>query len=332
MKKIILTAVAIVAAASSQTVTGIRSLAAQPQANTGQSNVEAGRPLLGYLADSSNVLYSVVGSPGSPMWGEPLALPDSTAVTFLPPRQEYALLASDGGLSFARLSRSTVYAGPLIPNTMRRPDQVSFSPSGETIALFSASESRIEVVSRTTPGQAEVKWSVPVSAPGELLKFAISDDAHVLVAAFANQPVVCSLNGARWQQLATAFWPDAWTFLPNSHSLVLSDRREKAIVLLSVAEHAPLATHVLASGAISANLLASNKQGTELLAAAEGSSASWSIDLVHGTVAVLPDKGKVDSLTLLRDGQTFLVSRKQSPVLIKLSGEPVQSAATNTSR
>lgn len=174
--------------------------------------------------------------------------------------------------------------------------------------------------------RGQVRWNVPVVNPSELLRFTVSDDGELVVAAFANQPCVYSVQGAVWQQLATSYQPDAWTFLPNSHDLVLSDRAQKAIVVLPQAERAPIPARVLASGGIDANLLAANKQGSELLAVAAGTSASWSIDLLSGAITPLPVRNVIDSLTLLRDGQTFLVSTKESPVVVKLGGTAAHSA------
>ncbi len=319
--------------ASSQGPTGIRSAASADSQLTSGSNparhMEAARPLLGYLTDSSNVLYSVVGTAANPLWGEPLVLPSGTAAVFLPPRQEYALLASDAGLSVARLSRSAIYPGAVIPQAMSQPAQVAFSPSGDAVALFSSVESRIQVLTHVA-AESQVHWSVPLANPRELLRFTVSDDGELVVAAFRDQLTWYSLQGAAWRQLPANYQPDAWTFLPASHDLVLSDRAQKAIVILSQVERAPIAARVLSSGAIDANLLSPNKQGSQLLAVGAETSDAWSIDLLTGVIAPVPVKRAVDCLTLLRDGQTFLISTKDSPVAVKLSGA-AQSAATNIS-
>jgi hypothetical protein len=328
--KALITLAVAVAHGRTQAPIGIRPVTPDtPQLMMPGRHLEATRPLLGYVADSSNILHSVVGSATHPLWGNPLSLPDPTAVAFLPPRQEYALLASEAGLSVARLSRSAIYPGVPIPHAMARPDRVAFSPSGEAAAMLSASESRVEVITQVA-SQGQVRWSLPVANPNELRQFTLSDDGELLVAAFANQPVMFSERGAPWQPLATNYYPDAWTFLPASHDLVISDRAQKTVAVLPRAER-PLAARVLTSAGIDADLLAPNKQGSQLLAVATGTSACWSIDLLTGAIAPLPVAHGIDSLTLLRDGQTFLVSTKESPVVVKLSGAAAQSAATNIS-
>ena len=333
MTKIVLTGLMSALTVVPQTVIGVRPPGAVPDAAQVQKpapRVVAARPLLGYLTDDSNALRAVVGSGDSPMWGEPLALPES-AIAFLPPRQEYALLASEAGLSVARLSRTALAPGAIIQNAMPRPERVAFSPSGEAAALFSSMEGRIEVVTHLNQ-RGTLAWSVPLANASELQRFAISDDGELLVAALANQPLIYSLRGESWRQLATSYWPEAWTFLPGSHDLVLCDRMQKSIVVLPQASHAPLVARVLGAGQVDANLLSSNRRGNELLAVSAGSPASWSINLLDGSVTPLATKHIIDSLTLLRDGFTFLVSIQDSPVLLKLDRGVAQTAAIQTSR
>jgi len=308
------------AIASPQAVIGARSDA--PAAQQLKPNLEAARPLLGYVTDASNVLYSVVGSAARPQWGDPLALPDPAARTFLPPRQQFALVGSPQGLSIARLSRSSLYPGSVIPEAMPLPDRVTFSPSGEAAALFSISAGRIEVLSTRDAGR--VFWSVPTSNGADLEQLTVSDDGQLLAARFAGQPAVFSSHGAPWQLLRTNYSPNAWTFLPNSHALVFSDKTARVIVVLPQADSSTLVERVLASGAIAPDLLSPNKEGSRLLLAKLGTSAAWSVDLLSGVISSLPVKDALESPTLLRDGETFLLSTKDAPVLVKL-------AATNTS-
>ena len=136
MLKLFVAAIGAAAVACPQAWIAIRpTMSAPSQSSVTRPNVEAARPLLGYVSNGSNTLYSVVGSFASPAWGEPISLPDATSQAFLPPRQEYALLASDAGLSVARLSRSALYPGPVLANAIARPDRVAFSPLGSAAVL-----------------------------------------------------------------------------------------------------------------------------------------------------------------------------------------------------
>ena len=330
MKKLVLITIGAATLASAQALIGIRptpAVSSLPQAMATQTT-EVARPLLGYLTDESNTLFSVVGSNANPSWGEPLSLPESTAAAFLPPRQEYILLSSEEGLSTARLSRSAVFPGQIVPHAMAQPDQVAFSPSGESVALFSQSRGFLEVITGL-PSAARVSWSLPVSIRSELIRLAVSDDGELVAATWGNQPVAfCSSHNAAWQTLSTNFWPDAWTFLPATHDLAISDRTRKTVAVVQHIDRAPIAERVLAHGVVDANLLASNRSGTELLAVKAGTSESWALDLTNGSVTPTIANAKINSLTLLRDGQTFLISVKASPGVVVLS-DHVHAAGAN---
>jgi len=317
MLKVFIAAIgAAVAACPQARIAPTMSAPQQPSAT--RPDVEAARPLLGYVSAGSNVLYSVVGSSASPAWGEPISLPDATSKAFLPPRQEYALLASDAGLSVARLSRSALYPGPLLANAIARPDRVAFSPLGSAAVLVSNSERRMQALTYRS-GKASVLWSLSLSNPAELLSFTVSDDGELIVATFADHPPLYSLKGSDWQPLGANCMPEAWTFLPGSHDLVLSDRFQNAIVLLPRAEGTSIAVRVLLLEGGNADLIAADKQGTRVLAAINGTSTLWQIDLGSGKAQQLSSRSAVNTLTSLRDGETFLISVQRPPEVLTLS-------------
>jgi hypothetical protein len=328
MLKLFITAIAVAGVACPQARVAIRpAMSAPPQSSVSRPDVEAARPLLGYLSRGSNVLYSVVGSSASPAWGEPISLPDATSQAFLPPRQEYALLASDAGLSVARLSASALDPSSLLANALARPDRVAFSPLGSAVVLVSNSERRMQVLTYRFGG-ATVLRSIGLPNPQELLNFTVSDDGDLVVATFTNQPPLYSLKGSAWQPLRTNCAPGAWTFLPRSHDLVLSDRFQNAIILLPHAEGTSPAMMVLLPEGGDADLIAADKQGARVLAAINGKSSLWQIDLGSRTAQQLSTRRAVTSLTSLRDGETFLISAQRAPELLKLSSDEQQVRAT----
>ena len=209
MTNIFVIVVAAAALAPAQAVIGIQP-ASEPQAPSPATafarKVEAAPPVLGYVTNGSATLYSVVGSVNNPQWGEPLTLPDQTSRAFLPPRQEFSLVASDAGLSVARLSRNAISMGDVIPHAFARPDKVAFSPSGETAALLSIANKSIQVV-MGLPAHPRVYWSLSIADADELAHFTISDDADLLVAMFQNQVPVYSLRGAAWVELPRQLFP-----------------------------------------------------------------------------------------------------------------------------
>jgi hypothetical protein len=174
-------------------------------------------------------------------------------------------------------------------------------------------------------GKASALWSLSLSNPGELLNFTVSDDGELVAATFTNEPPLYSLKGSEWQPLATNCAPGVWTFLPGSHDLVLSDRSQNAIVLLPHAEGASIAARVLLLEGGDADLIAADKQGTRVLAAINGTSKLWQIELGSGTAQQLSSRSAVNTLTSLRDGETFLISVQKPPEVVSLRSNEVSA-------
>jgi len=147
-----------------------------------------------------------------------------------------------------------------------------------------------------------------------------------VVATFTNQPPLYSLKGSGWQPLRTNCAPRAWTFLPGSHDLVLSDRLQNAIVLLPHAEGASIALRVLLREGGGADLIAADKQGARVLTAISGTSTLWQIELGSGTAQPVSSRSAVNTLTSLRDGESFLISAH--PEVLNLSSDGAQFRAT----
>jgi hypothetical protein len=177
-------------------------------------------------------------------------------------------------------------------------------------------------------GKASVLWSLSLSNPGELLNFTVSDDGELVVATFADHPPLYSLKGSEWQALAANCMPGAWTFLPGSHDLVLSDRFQNAIVLLPRAEGTSIGVRLLLLDGGNADLIAADKHGTRVLAAVNGTSTLWQIDLGSGTAQRLSSRSAVNTLTSLRDGETFLISVQKPPEVLNLERDRAQFQAT----
>ena len=193
--------------------------------------IEVAPPILGYTTDTVNTLRSVVGPTANANWGDSLVVPDATGAVFLPPRQEYALLTSEAGLSIARLSRREIHAPTLIPGAMEQPKSITFSPTGEAAALLSATQTSLQILTYSA-GELHVIRTLPFAVSDDLQRLAVSDDGELVTAVFANQPPIYSWQGGSWQTLTTNYSADAWTFIPHTHDLLLSDQTQKTIVLV----------------------------------------------------------------------------------------------------
>jgi hypothetical protein len=107
--------------------------------------------------------------------------------------------------------------------------------------------------------------------------------------------------------LATAYTPAAWSFLSNTHDLVISDPTQNVVALLSGVDDPAPAVHILAEG-IGPNLVAVAKGGDAVLLANSKSGTLWSVEPKTMTLRQLASGMRVDSLSLLRDGHTALLS------------------------
>jgi hypothetical protein len=282
----------------------------------------AARPLLGYFAKSKNVLSPVVGSWNAPAWGEPLALPESTLAVFLPPRQEYALISQQDNLCMAELGAGGVSLTTPVSGAMARPDSVFFSPSGAAAALAFA-EGKIQVLMRSGSSARVVST---VNFSDALQDLAISDDAALLVAQFADGPVVYSLEGSPWKPLPVHFSIGAWTFLPGTHDLIINERGTQTLWLSPHVESPANQPRTLASG-VRAQYLVPNKQGSELLALSPDRKNAWKVDVTQGSATPIALRETCDSPALLRDGQSFLIPTQDSPAIIRLDSAAAIAAA-----
>ena len=288
-----------------------------------------GAPVLGFIergvpGDSDPQLFPLLGSAAKPFVGPKLLLPADVDRVYLPPRQQYALLRFESGdrLQVASLSGVAGIGRVIaVPGFIRQPDFVAFSPSGDAAALYSRASSKIEVLAHL-PSEPVLVREISLEAAGQISQLAVTDDG-ALVASASTDGIVRFSKPERentWEALSVGFAPGAWSFIPGTHQLVISDPVQKAIVLLSDLDHASATAHVLASQTAPAESLSVSKDGDRLLLASSDGRVS-SINLVDpGKVPLVldtPNKGRVDGLFELRDGRSFVLS-SEVLTLVKL--------------
>jgi hypothetical protein len=285
----------------------------------------AGAAILGYMPGPGPAqVRAIFGTAHTPRLGEQMVVPDGAKRLYLPPRQQYALLeqSSDEPVAIWLLHRSIANQRAVdvlaVKGAMAHPDLVAFSPRGDAAVLYSQADARLQVVSGL-PGQPSLSRQLSTAALGTPSQIAITDDAALVVADLADRGMAFSLNGAAWLPLATGYTPQAWTFIPNSHSLAISDAAQRTILLLPDAAEGSSAFHVLAQNA-SADRLAAAKDGSQLAAANPSAGQIWTIDLKTGIVTPIEGFAKVDTLSLARDGFTVLLSASPRVSLLKLTG------------
>ncbi len=299
-----------------------------------------GAPVLGFIerhvpGAPDPQLFSLLGSAAKPFMGPKLLLPAAVDRVYLPPRQQYALLQFESGdrLQVAALSGAAGIGRVVaVPGSIKRPDLVAFSPRGDAAALYSRTNSRVEVLGHL-PSEPVLVREINVEAAGQISQIAVTDDG-TLVAIASIDGIVRSSNLEReniWEALSVGLAPGAWSFIPGTHQLVISDPIQKAIVLLSDLDHASATAHVLASQTAPIERVSVSKDGDCLLLVSSDSKVS-SINLVDpGQVPLAldtPHKGRVDGLFELRDGRSFVLS-SEVLALVKL-GDMGSASASST--
>jgi hypothetical protein len=255
-----------------------------------------------------------------------VAIPGGAARLYLPPRQQYVLVERSAGepvsvWSLHRAIASNEAIEPIVvKGAMAHPDQVVFSPRGDAAILYSQEPASFEVLTHL-PAEPSLARGISVAALGTPSQLAISDDGAVIVAGLADHRLVFSVNGAAWQPLVIGYTPQAWTFIPKTHDLAISDAGQKTIVLFSNLSDAPTSVRILSQG-VAADRLAVTRNGDRLVAANMKAGQIWTIDLKTATLTPEDGFAKLDSLSSLRDGFTFLLSASPTISLLKLSASP----------
>ncbi len=346
MKTLVLVLLAATAGAQTRPIT-IGSAATEVQSRPAYEkpspSASIATPIVGYITGSGlSDLRPILGTVTSAHLGDLLPVPDETTHLYLPPKQRYALIRrnSDESIAVWILDRSAAnpdekQAIRLIPGVLQRPTLVAFSPTGEAAVLYSRDSNRLQLVAGL-PFSPSVARQLSTADLGDLSNIALTDDATLVLAARADGSFIFSLHGARWQAWASGFTPHARSFVPNTHDLVISDITQGLVVLVQNLSDTPDAYRILAQG-IQADFLSVARHGELLLAGSTGGQL-WTIESRTGAVTSIASRATVNSLSALRESDTFLLSSSPALSLLKLTESDsgpvvsIHSAAANQPR
>jgi hypothetical protein len=281
-------------------------------------------PTLGFFADPNGAgLQPIHGIPAAPVLGDVLTEPGGVTQMFLPPRQHYALVekTSPECIAVWHLARPHQSAGKdvldVIGGLTVHPDMVAFSPLGKSAALYSSIKGQIQVISGL-PGKPVIEaslWLAPLRTIDTLL---LSDDGHVVLAGSAGE-MALSAEGAAFRMLGWNYSPKTMAFVSNSHNLLISDARQKQLVLLQNVDLPSTPPEVIGS-ALQPDHLASCAHGEAIVALDAVNQKMWQIDVNTLTVSPLSITQQADTLITLRDGHTLLLST--SPLYLMKIADP----------
>jgi hypothetical protein len=109
--------------------------------------------------------------------------------------------------------------------------------------------------------------------------------------------------------------------VPNTHDLVISDATQGTVVLLSGVGETDAVVHILAEG-IQPDFVAATRRDELVILADSKSGIIWAVEPKTATVYQLSSGMRVNSLALLRDGHTTLLSVSPSLSLLQIPAAP----------
>jgi hypothetical protein len=280
-------------------------------------------PVAGYVVDAGAVqIRPILGTARKARLGDPIPVPGDASGIYLPPRQQYALVEtnSDQPLTVWRLletmRKGLPPQGVPIAGSMGYADVIAFSPRGEAAALYSKDSGRLQVIT-DLPARPVLVRELSLAGLGEAAQLTLSDDGTLVAVRLTDARLIYSSQGRDWQPLSAQYSPTAWSFVPSAHDLVMADPSQSAVAFYRELDGRLQLSSVVG---LRADRLSFTKDGRQLLAGASSDGNLWSWQLASGTMTSLPTGGRLDTLSCLRDGWTFLLSTSPALSLVKVVG------------
>jgi hypothetical protein len=269
---------------ASNPVIEIRSLSTSGAAAETSEGMQG--PVLGYVFESATQsLLPILGIAGSSHLGNPIQLGLSKAV--IAPGQD-SLLGTDGNGDVRVIDlRTGAFSMSSLAGADRGVDQIVFSPSGRSAALYERDGKQVQLV-KGLPEAPQVKERVSLaSLPGILTALAVNDEGTWLLAAVSEQSggslhSVAAAGGTHY--LAPAGNVSGLAFLEGSNDALVADHGRNEVVLLRNVSSGAQAL-VLASerdGLRGPVAVAASADGTRAFAALGGSKQIASLPLQGG--------------------------------------------------
>lgn len=274
----------------------------------------SGGPVVGFLNGPAPLnVTPILGIASAAHLSAAVAAPEGVSAVYLPPRQQYALVEQSTAvpISIWNLQSSDhAHITQSITGALSHADYVAFSPRGTSAALYSDSQSRLQVLTGL-PGMACVSADVSTQTLGRPINLAVADDGAVVVAATASAQSSVWSGGNAWRLLPWNYSPLAWSFVSDSHDLLLSQAATPGLLLFRDIAGPNSPPAILASGA-SPDLISSASDGGYVVLADSTHHLLSTVELQTGTVRSVPSPSSRPSLVTLRDGHTFFISQTSS--------------------
>jgi len=291
---------------------------------SGQAPDAVGAAVLGFLPGPGPLdLNAILGVFGAARLGAPVVVPKTASRLYVSTGQQYALVEQNADAPLAVWDPAAENGGlTAIPGALPHPDLVTFSPRGDSAALYARESGQIQIIGGM-PDRPERRKTLPLLSSTAASMIAVSDDANVVVVRNSAGDILISKDGKNWQPFSGAYTPSAWTFVPKTHDLIVGDEQENAIFLIEQAG-SDRARIVLAEDS-GPNQISVTRDGQTLVALDSKRGTLWAIDLKTRMSKGATPAANLHSLSMLRGGNTFLASSQDASVtLLRVSEGGVQ--------
>jgi hypothetical protein len=302
----------------------VRIGAPNADSRSGQAPDAVGAAVLGFLPGPGPLdLNAILGVFGAARLGAPVVVPKTASRLYVSTGQQYALVEQNADAPLAVWDPAAENGGlTAIPGALPHPDLVTFSPRGDSAALYARESGQIQIIGGM-PDRPERRKTLPLLSSTAASMIAVSDDANVVVVRNSAGDILISKDGKNWQPFSGAYTPSAWTFVPKTHDLIVGDEQENAIFLIEQAG-SDRARIVLAEDS-GPNQISVTRDGQTLVALDSKRGTLWAIDLKTRMSKGATPAANLHSLSMLRGGNTFLASSQDASVtLLRVSEGGVQ--------
>jgi hypothetical protein len=254
-------------------------------------------------------LRPILGIPGASVLGAPVVVPSGVTGVYLAPSQNYALLAQSTAGFIGLMTFQGGVEGSLtaICGALSQPDIVSFSPSGNTAALYSKTEGRLQLITGL-PDSPELARDIPRNdLPDDVGFLAVADDGVTLLEGTVHSALYLLPEGGTPRFLHSAEDLGGMVFAPGASDVVVYDRGTGTAFLLHEvnlsSSYEPLAKGLTG---LSGNVFLQVNRGSAILGSANTNSL-WQIDLQSLQVQNIHLPGLPLTLQPLRTSGDYLL-------------------------
>jgi hypothetical protein len=281
-------------------------------------------PTLGYLFDSSGKsIRPLSGIPGSASVDSGLAVSSKLEKASISPNRKFAVAEVKDGehLLVVTLSGGSALSSEL-DGTPGSADQVAFSASGSTAAIWSLAAGKIQVW-KGLPEQGTLYKEIDFA---ELSALAVSDDGDAVAVATGDGLVLASAG----KQLASGSFAGL-AFLPNSHDLAAAEQTLDQVSLFRRVD-SDLDIVQLAGnqdGVAQAVALAFSGDAKKLIVANLRGQSVLSIDLESRAMVVTPCDCQADGLYRAQGNAVFRLTNGAQDLVALFDGDSDEPRVLN---